>query len=469
MKKMKMKKVFAGILSAALVACALTGCGGGGNTASDGSVTISVGDWPTKEGASLDRRNEQKATFEAANQNVTIEPDTWSFDLRTFYPKAEAGLLPNVFRTHFTESQKLMDGEYTYDITEILKEKGLYDNLNPQLLDLISRDGKALMLPTEAYSIGLMYNVDLFEKAGLMEADGTPKQPKDWNEMAEFAVKIKEATGKSGFALTTSNNTGGWLFTNIAWSYGVDFMEQDADGSWKATFNTQEAIDALQFIKDLRWKYDVLPAGALVDQKEQVKLYATGEAGMILAAGSTSASVAPYEMDVNHVGIMPIPAGPKRHVSLLGGTVNCISENSTPEQAEAGIDWLMHIGTDYRVTDALRDSKEKSYQQKVENGEAIGVKSLSIWNDNAEVSALTDELIEKYGNINQNHVRLYNEALVSDTIELQAEEPVCAQDLYGILDSLIQNVLNDENADCKALIEKANTDFQTNYLNNLDY
>lgn len=466
---MKIKKFFAVVLSAAMAVGVLAGCNGGENKASDGNVTISVGDWPTKEGSQLERRTEQKASFEEKFNNVSIEPDTWSFDLRTFYPKAEAGLLPNVFRTHYTEAQKLIDGEYTYDITDILKEKGLYENMNPQLLEMISKDGRVMMMPTEAYSIGLVYNVDLYEKAGLMEKDGTPKQPKDWNEMAEFAVKIKEATGKAGFVLTTSNNTGGWLFTNIAWSFGVDFMEQDKDGKWKATFNTKEAVEALQFIKDLRWKYDVLPAGALVDQKEQIKLYATGEAGMALAAGSSSASVAPYEMDVNHFGIMAIPSGPVRRVSLIGGTVNCISENSTPEQAVAGIDWLIHIGTDYRATDALRQSRETFYQQKVENGEPIGVKSFSIWNDSSEVFALNDEMIEKYGNINQNHVRLYNESLVNGKVELQAEEPVCAQDLYSILDSLIQNVLNDKDADCEKLIEKANNDFQTNYLNNLDY
>lgn len=466
---MKVKKFFAIALSAVVAVGALGGCTGGDNKASDGKVTISVGDWPTKEGTSLTRKEEQKKTYEEAYENVRIEPDTWSFDLRTFYPKAEAGLLPNVFRTHYTEAQKLIDGEYTYDITDILKEKGLYENLNPQLLEMISKDGRVMMMPTEAYSIGLLYNVDLFEKAGLMEEDGTPKQPKDWKEMAEFAVKIKEATGKAGFVLTTSNNTGGWLFTNIAWSFGVEFMKQDKDGKWKAAFNTKEAVEALQFIKDLRWKYDVLPKGVLVDQKEQIKLYATGEAGMALASGSSAASVAPYEMNINHYGIMAIPSGPARRVSLMGGTVNCISENSTAEQAEAGINWMMHTGTDYRVTDTLRKSREDSYKIKVENGEPIGVKSFSIWNDSADVSALTDEMIEKYGNINQNHVRLYNEALVNGKVELQAEEPVCAQDLYSILDSVIQNVLNDKNADCKKLIEKANKDFQTNYLNNLNY
>ena len=53
--------------------------------------------------------------------------------------------------------------------------------------------------------------------------------------------------------------------------------------------------------------------------------------------------------------------------------------------------------------------------------------------------------------------------------KLHPEEPVCAQELYGILDNCIQAVLTDKNADCAELLKKANSDFQQNYLDNLDY
>ena len=62
-----------------------------------------------------------------------------------------------------------------------------------------------------------------------MEADGTPKQPKDWYEMAEFAKTIKEKTGKAGLVLPTSANNGGWIFTPIAWSFGVEFMKKNEE------------------------------------------------------------------------------------------------------------------------------------------------------------------------------------------------------------------------------------------------
>ena len=73
-------------------------------------------------------------------------------------------------------------------------------------------------------------------------------------------------------------------------------------------------------------------------------------------------------------------------------------------------------------------------------------------------------------NINMNQVKLYND-FVADLgdCELKAEEPVCAQELYATLDSCIQEVLVNKDADCAALIKKAASDFQSNYLDNVDY
>jgi len=74
----------------------------------------------------------------------------------------------------------------------------------------------------------------------------------------------------------------------------------------------------------------------------------------------------------------------------------------------------------------------------------------------------------KYTNININHVRLYNESLSDEKIELRPEEPVCAQELYAVLDGIIQEILTNKDADIAKLVKDACADFQANYLNNLD-
>lgn len=466
MVKRKMFKMLAVLLAVFVVTGSLVGCGNK-NASKDGKIHFSVSNWPVKEGPSLDAANRRKQLFEEKYPNMVIEPDTWVLDLETLYPKAEAGLLPTVFQAPFTEVKKLVDGGYVYDIKSVLKDNGLEGKFSDRFYQIAEYDGKIVGYPLSMYMLGLSYNVKLFEEAGLMKEDGTPKQPKDWFEVAEFGKKIKEATGKAGFIIPTANNAGGWFFTNIAWSFGVDFMEQREDGTWEATFDTPEAVEALQFIKDLKWKYDIFTNNTLIPQEEYYKEYAVGNVGMIMSPGDISNSIKKYAMPIDEIGAMAIPAGPKRHVALLGGSIYPISASATKEQADAAVKYLLEINSPI-VTDNYKTVYNDAIAQKLDGG-VVGIDKLSIWSDDTEVGKYEAEVNEKNRNININHVKLYNESLKSTTIEIQPEEPICCQDLYGLLDNCIQRVLVDKDADCAELIKNANRDFQINFLDKTTY
>ncbi len=281
-------------------------------------------------------------------------------------------------------------------------------------------------------------------------------------------MKIKEATGKPGIVFPTANNYGGWMFSCLAWSYGVDFMEKGEDGKWKATFNTPEAAAALRYMKDLKWKYDVLPNNAIIDGTEFYKTFAIGNAAMLMAAGDMPQYVYQYEMNRDSIGMIGLPAGPKKFVSLLGGTVFCINQNATEDQIDAAVRWI-ETQTHYTATDDIKANADGEMKKQLDENRLIGTKSMSVWSGNAESLQYEYSLIDKNRNVNENHVKLYNNFVADCPADIQPEEPVCAQELYGILDSCLQEVLTNENADCAAILEKANNDFQQNYLDNLTY
>ena len=58
------------------------------------------------------RETNEKLKTVITDDNIEIVPDVWKFDLRTFYPKAEGGMLPDVYAAPFTEVDKLLDGGY---------------------------------------------------------------------------------------------------------------------------------------------------------------------------------------------------------------------------------------------------------------------------------------------------------------------------------------------------------------------
>ena len=55
-----------------------------------------------------------------------------------------------------------------------LHKRGYDSMFNPKVLDIISKDGKIYSVPRDAYMLGMAYNVDLFEAAGLMEGTEHP-------------------------------------------------------------------------------------------------------------------------------------------------------------------------------------------------------------------------------------------------------------------------------------------------------
>lgn len=464
---MRGKKLLSMTLAALLAVSALAGCEQKANdqaTTADGKTRIVVGQWPNPEAnpESYERAMANKAEFEALHPEVLVEGNEYNYFPDTFAAMAEGGTLPTVFNAHFTEINMMTDYGYVADLTKALKERGYFDLMTPWVRESVSRGGKVYGLPSSMYTMGLVLNMDLFEQAGLVEADGTPKAPATFDELAETAKIITEKTGKAGFAFPTKENFGGWNFMNIAWSHGVDFMEE-IDGKWTATFDTPEMVEALGFLGKLKHEYGVMPVNTLVNNNDLLQMIATGEAAMTFAhPGQITQLTNQFDMDRNSIGMAQMPAGPKGRITQLGGGYYAFREDATPEQISAVLDWYEFVGT---ITPELGEEEaakfEESLQIKEENGELIGIEDVSIWGEDAPVTIKKNEITKKYLNVNENHIKLYNN---KEGVTLLPEEPRCGQNLYAMIDGLIQEVLNNKDADIAALVKDANANFQSNYL-----
>lgn len=469
--KISFKRTASLALAAILAVSCFAGCKKTSDKDEQGRTIIKVGGYPTKEGPEKEKFDQKIKDFMAANKDINVQPDTYGFSVDTFFSKAAGKQLPTVFSTALTEVSTCIESGYIKDITASAKKHGYEGKINPRLLDgVIARDGVLYGIPTYTYALGIAFNAKLFEQAGLVDENGDYLVPKTWDEVAQFAKQIKDKTGKAGFVTGSIARIGGWLFTPIAWSFGVDFMEQGKDGKWKATFDSKEMVNALQFYHDLKWKYDVLPSDiALLDNTTAPQKLAAGEAAMLLRAPDFVRQLPAMGVDNADFGMFPMPAGPERHVTLLGGSLYMFDEAATDDQIDAAMRWTKTI-TYPDLNDDVKKSFLDTMDTNREKGIAIGLLELSNWDSETDLVKYQREYILENATIPLKNVKEYNKFVTGEgykELEIQPEEPMCAQDLYTVVDSLVQEVFTNKNVDIAKIVKQANSDFQNNFLNNV--
>ena len=466
--EMRKKRLLSLALVAALSVTMLAGCGGKKSTESetnkDGSdkVKITLGIWPGEDLAeNIPTFEGYQKTMQKLHPNVTCDPAPYTYATDTFVSLAQSGNCPTIFESWFTEPQKLIKQGLIADVTDELKKRGWLDDMNDNIKGLLSdSDGKVYGVPRDAYGLGLMCNVDLFEKAGLVDENGVPKFPKTFDELAETAKKIKEKTGAAGLCLLAKDNSGGWHFSNIAWNFGAKLVTDNGDGTYTSNLNSKEAVAAMQYVSDLKWKYDVLTADPTAeDWGTGFQQLGTGGAAMYIAANDAVAQPTQTNgLDVKKLALGAMPAGPNGdQYSLTGGTPYMFSKDATPEQISAAFDFLEVMGKAPEANDTTIKGMEADAANRKQNGVPV-IQTFPCWTNKEYVDA-NNKVVEEYSNVDTAMFQQFFDA-VNKEGNLHTEEPGDAQEMYAQLTNVLQAVITNKDADIQKLMDTANSNYQ---------
>ncbi len=482
------KKLISLVLAATMASAMLTGCGNNNTPANTGTndntqvenpagsdtdteadtpaddvqeeVTITLGIWPE------DTLTDDIAVHEGyvktmaqLHPNVVCEPAYYKYSTDTFMPMVESGNVPTIFETWFTEPQKLIASGAVADITDELEARGWLDAMNPSIKSLLSdKNGRVYGIPRDGYALGMMLNVELFEEAGLVDENGYPLYPKTWTELAETAATIKEKTGSAGLCLLAKDNAGGWHFSNIAWAFGATLCTENGDGTFTSNLNSEEAIAAMEYVKSLKWEYDVLTADPLSeDWGTGFTQLGTGAAAMYIAANdAVNQPTQVNGLAVDKLAICPIPAGNGGQFSLYGGTPYMFSRDASPAEINAALDYLEVMGKAPVATESAVEGMKADAENKVASGVPV-IQRFPCWvaQDVLDAEAA---IVEEYGNVDPKMYESYFEATSSAGLRL--EEPGSTQDMYAELTKVLQAVITDKDADVAALMNTANDNYQ---------
>jgi ABC-type glycerol-3-phosphate transport system substrate-binding protein len=431
-------------------------------SADSGKVKLKLGIWPEDTmTAEVELHQGYAKTFSETHPNVEVVPAYYKYATDTFVSLAESGNLPTIFESWYTEPQKLIKGGFVKDITDLLAARGWLDAINPSIRALMSdANGRVYGIPRDGYALGLMCNVELFEEAGLANADGTIQYPKTWEELAAASKTIKDKTGSAGLCLLAKDAAGGWHFSNIAWAFGADLCTVDENGKFKANLATPEAIAAMEYVKSLKWTYDVLTADP-TNEDWGTGFSELGTGGAAMYIGANDAVMQPTYTNglaVDKLALVPMPAGPGGQFSLSGGTPYMFAANATDEEVNAALDYLEVMGKAPVASDAAIKGMKADAEYRVANGIPV-IPRFPCWTKQELLDA-EDAIIKEYSNVN---TALFDEyfAVTKKEGNLHMEEEGSTQDMYAELTKVLQAVVTDQNADVAALMKTASDNYQT--------
>ncbi|MEU0024236.1 extracellular solute-binding protein [Streptomyces sp. NPDC006335] len=220
-----------GIAATALVASfalAATACGGSDSgDKADGPVTIT---WWDTSNATNEAPTYQALIkdFEAANKDIKVKYVNVPFDQaqNKFDTAAGASGAPDVLRSDVGWTPAFAKKGYflPLDGTEALAEQAKF---KPNLIEQAQYDGKTYGVPFVTDTLALVYNKELFAKAGV-------EAPKTWDDLKAAAATIKSKTGVDGYW----GSTAAYYAQPFLFGEGTDTVDASAK---KITINSAAA------------------------------------------------------------------------------------------------------------------------------------------------------------------------------------------------------------------------------------
>src|SRR5688572_22763664 len=222
-------------------------------SSADGKVTITVDCQPVGAQAELLRDwNADVVAFQNEHPDITIKSVSVGAQCNNppdFTARLQGGTVTDVFYGYMTDLQQVIDSGQAMEITQHVTKDVVptWDSLDSGAKAAFTDGGKVWGIPTKNYSMGLVYNKNLFQQAGL----DVKNPPKTWAEVRAAAKKIAAlGNGVAGYAEYSAGNTGGWHFTAELYAMGGQIVT--ADGK-KADFNNPMGRQVLQNLKDMRY------------------------------------------------------------------------------------------------------------------------------------------------------------------------------------------------------------------------
>ncbi|MEK7766268.1 MAG: extracellular solute-binding protein, partial [bacterium] len=226
-----------------------------------------------------------------------------------------AGIAPAVLYVNFRKSDSYIQQGFLAPLdpyVATMPRTELEETVPGPVREVLHRpgpDGHAhwWALPYGHLVMALTWRKDLFQEAGL----DPERAPRNWDELLDYARRITNpAKGIYGMGFGSGPDAS-WHFYSFLLSAGARAVAQDANGQWRAAFDSPEATEAAYFYsRIIQQKYvkngRTIPGAALRDP-DIYTMWDQGKLGMFQDYLDNKLI---SQVNPELIGIAPVPLGP---------------------------------------------------------------------------------------------------------------------------------------------------------------
>lgn len=312
------------LMAATMIGGLLTGCGGGGETASGkeesskGGETLTVMCVGTEADTYVDAYNSIAEKFSAENEygvEVKIdfyENEQYKTKLTTLMA---SNAVPDIFFTwELSYLQPFVEGGKVVDITSYLEEdKEWKDSFAGGTLDCLAYDGKNYGVPTQKSLCAMFYNKQIFEENGV-------KVPTTYDEFLTVCQTLKD----NGVTPMSVCGTDAWI--------PAQFVQQIAGGMagdemFKAVCNGEEKwnnethVKAAEEVKAMADKGYFQEGYIGMGPEESTDLFTSGQTAMYFMGVWDADKIAKSDIG-EQAGAFVVPAYDPQYNNISVGSVD---------------------------------------------------------------------------------------------------------------------------------------------------
>lgn len=281
-------------------------------------VTISYSDWQLAQdiwGRSL---REAIAEFERLNPGIKVNTEPVALGQRDvkFTTAIRGGKGPDVFALDANPVKQYIGNGWVKELTPFIEKEGgktWLSDFYPASLAPVTENEKVYGVPKNVVAMVMVYNSDLFKKAGIAGP------PKTWNEFRETCKKLTLATKQGGptdqwgATIVMAKACFDLRFSVVLRGFGGDFLTPD----WKhSALNTPQAKEAFSFVVESILKDKTMPPGVTqVDCNGARRLLAHKKVAMIFGTMWTITEVSGMNPDLHGWKVLEMAPVPQKEES----------------------------------------------------------------------------------------------------------------------------------------------------------